>query len=272
MLLYFGDTLKSMRFHEKYGKKRRVNMTKCDIKDIKASVIDEVTQSRAKHAVFDLYGTLVDIHTDEEQKNFWKKLAKFLRRHGVHYEYKELKKEYARLCKKYSRLLQEKYPDNKIEINISDVFYELCILKNSRITREFSDAFGYIFRTESREYVRVYEGVYEMLDELHAMGTKVWLLSNAQSIFTMPELESLDLVRYFDGITISSDAGFKKPDAAFADYLFKKYPEAEIKPNECLMVGNEYGSDGKVAENAGMNFLYVVSNLTPADEKNNKDL
>ena len=207
-----------------------------------------------------------------EQKNFWKKLAKFLRRHGVHYEYKELKKEYARLCKKYSRLLQEKYPDNKIEINISDVFYELCILKNSRITREFSDAFGYIFRTESREYVRVYEGVYEMLDELHAMGTKVWLLSNAQSIFTMPELEKLDLVRYFDGITISSDAGFKKPDAAFADYLFKKYPEAEIKPNECLMVGNEYGSDGKVAENAGMNFLYVVSNLTPADEKNNKDL
>ena len=147
MLLYFGDILKSMRFHEKYGKKRRVNMTKCDIKDIKASVIDEVTQSRAKHAVFDLYGTLVDIHTDEEQKNFWKKLAKFLRRHGVHYEYKELKKEYARLCKKYSRLLQEKYPDNKIEINISDVFYELCILKNSRITREFSDAFGYIFRT-----------------------------------------------------------------------------------------------------------------------------
>ena len=53
MLLYFGDTLKSMRFHEKYGKKRRVYMTKCDIKDIKASVIEEVTHSRAKHAVFD---------------------------------------------------------------------------------------------------------------------------------------------------------------------------------------------------------------------------
>ena len=168
--------------------------------------------------------------------------------------------------------MQEKYPDNKIEINISDVFYELCILKNSRITREFSDAFGYIFRTESREYVRVYEGVYEMLDELHAMGTKVWLLSNAQSIFTMPELESLDLVRYFDGITISSDAGFKKPDAAFARYLFEKFPEAGIVPDECLMVGNEYGSDGRVAENAGMNFLYVVSNLTPDTEKNNNDL
>ena len=222
--------------------------------------------------MFDLYGTLVDIHTDEEQKNFWKKLAKLLRRHGIHYEYKELKREYVRLCGKYSGLLQEKYPDNKIEINISDVFYELCTLKNSRITREFSDAFGYIFRTESREYVRVYEGVYEMLDELHAMGTKVWLLSNAQALFTVPELESFDLVRYFDGIAISSDAGFKKPDAAFAKYLFEKFPDAGIVPDECLMVGNEYGSDGKVAENAGMSFLYVVSNLTPEAEKNSRDI
>ena len=242
-------------------------MVKCDIKDIKASVINEVEQSSIKHAVFDLYGTLVDIHTDEEKKNFWKKLAKFLRKHGIHYEYKELKAEYARLCGKYSRLLQGKYPDKKIEIDISDVFYELCKLKNSNVTREFTDAFGYIFRVESREYVRVYEGVYEMLDKLHTMGVKVWLLSNAQSIFTMPELQALGLVKYFDGIAISSDAGFKKPDEAFAKYLFEKYSDAAIMPSLCLMVGNEYGSDGKVAQNAGMNFLYVISNLTPDSEK-----
>ncbi len=242
-------------------------MIRCDISDIKDSVIDEIRHSGERHAVFDLYGTLVDIHTNEEQKNFWKKLAKFLRRHGVHYEYKELKREYAGLCKKYSGLLQEKYPDNKIEINISDVFYELCARKNERVTREFTDAFGYIFRVESRAYVRVYDGVYEMLEKLHDMGVKVWLLSNAQAIFTMPELESLDLVKYFDGIAISSDAGFKKPDEAFAKYLFEKYPDAKIVPNECLMVGNEYGSDGMVAQNAGMNFLYVVSNLTPDAEK-----
>ena len=83
----------------------------------------------------------------------------------------------------------------------------------------------------------------------------------------MPELEQLGLVRYFDGIAISSDVGFKKPDAEFADYLFAKYPEADITPEKCLMVGNEYGSDGKVAENAGMNFLYAVSNLTPESER-----
>ena len=242
-------------------------MTICNIADIRDSVINEVERTGAKHAVFDLYGTLVDIHTDEEEKNFWKKLAKFLRRHGVHYEHKELKREYMRLCRKYSSRLQNRYPDNKIEINISDVFYELCTLKNSRVTREFSDAFGYIFRAESRAYFKVYDGVYDMLGELNRQGVKVWLLSNAQAIFTMPELEHLGLVRYFDGIAISSDAGFKKPDAEFAAYLFAKYPEADITPEKCLMVGNEYGSDGKVAENAGMNFLYAVSNLTPESER-----
>lgn len=242
-------------------------MTICNITDIRDSVINEVERTGAKHAVFDLYGTLVDIHTDEEEKNFWKKLAKFLRRHGVHYEYKELKREYMCLCRKYSKLLQDRYPDNKIEINISDVFYELCTLKNKRATREFSDAFGYIFRAESRAYLKVYDGVYDMLDGLHGRGVKVWLLSNAQAIFTMSELEQLDLVRYFDGIAISSDAGFKKPDAEFAGYLYAKYPEAHITPEECLMVGNEYGSDGKVAENTGMNFLYVISNLTPERER-----
>ena len=242
-------------------------MVKCDIRDIKNSVITEVKHSGAQHAVFDLYGTLVDIHTDEEQKRLWKKLAKFLRRHGVHYEYKELKREYSRLCVRYGRLLSQKYPGKHIEIDISDVFYELCTLKNSRVTRGFSDAVGYMFRTESREYVRVYEGVYEMFEELHAMGVRVWLLSNAQTVFTMPELEALDLVRYFDGIAISSEAGFKKPDAAFAEYLFCRYADAGIAPGKCLMVGNEYGSDGLVAQNAGMNFLYVVSNLTPEAER-----
>ena len=29
--------------------------------------------------IFDLYGTLVDIHTDEEKTELWEKLAQFLR-------------------------------------------------------------------------------------------------------------------------------------------------------------------------------------------------
>lgn len=241
-------------------------INQADIKDIKEAVIDAVRHSGAKHAVFDLYGTLVDIHTDESNKNFWKKLAKHLRKHNVHYEYKELKKEYSRLCGSYKDKLLARTPGRRVEINISDVFYDLCSSKNAGITREFSDSFGRYFRKLSTAYIRVYDGVYDMLRELRESGIRVWLLSNAQTIFTMPELEALDLVRYFDGIAISSEAGFKKPDGAFAEYLYEKYGDAGIVPGECLMVGNEYEADGGVAANSGMNFLYVVSSLTPENE------
>ena len=242
-------------------------INQAEIKDIKEAVLNSVRHSGVKHAVFDLYGTLVDIHTDEENKNFWKKFAKYLRKHKIHYEYKELKKEYSRLCDSYKNKLLAKTPGSRVEINISDVFYDLCSRKKAGITRELSDSFGRYFRKISTEYIRVYDGVYDMLNELRKSGIKVWLLSNAQVIFTMPELEALDLVRYFDGIAISSDAGFKKPDAAFAKYLYEKYSDAGIVPGECLMVGNEYEADGGVAANSGMNFLYVVSNLTPENER-----
>ena len=38
--------------------------------------------------IFDLYGTLIDIHTDESSKNFFKKYAKWLRKQGLYFDWK----------------------------------------------------------------------------------------------------------------------------------------------------------------------------------------
>ena len=45
--------------------------------------------------IFDLYGTLVDIHTDEEKPEVWKKLALFFRYYGADYTPEELKEAYS---------------------------------------------------------------------------------------------------------------------------------------------------------------------------------
>lgn len=45
--------------------------------------------------IFDLYGTLVDIHTDEEKTELWEKLAQFYGYYGAVYTAEELKK---RVC------------------------------------------------------------------------------------------------------------------------------------------------------------------------------
>ena len=49
--------------------------------------------------IFDLYGTLVDIHTDESDTAIWEKLAMFYGYYGALYEAKELKERYETLVK-----------------------------------------------------------------------------------------------------------------------------------------------------------------------------
>lgn len=210
--------------------------------------------------VFDLYGTLVDIHTDEYSKNFWKKFVKYLRKNGIHYNYKEAQAEYLSLCALHTRNLQESHPDTLVEINISDVFYDMCRKKRTNIARSQSDSIGRKFRELSTDYIRLYDGTIELLTKLKTHNKNIWLLSNAQELFTMPELEKLGLLKYFDGIAISSVAGVKKPDAGFAEYLFTQHG---LDASDCIMIGNEYASDVMVAKNSGMGYVYILSNLTP---------
>ena len=82
--------------------------------------------------VFDLYGTLVDIHTDEEPKEIWDKLALFYGYYGACYSAEELKKRYETLVKGKEADLKvslENDPhyahESSPEIEITDVFQSL---------------------------------------------------------------------------------------------------------------------------------------------------
>ena len=55
-----------------------------------------LTQTGA--CIFDLYGTLVDIHTDENQPSLWQRMAGFAASQGARYEAEELRRAYLRLA------------------------------------------------------------------------------------------------------------------------------------------------------------------------------
>ena len=57
-----------------------------------------------------------------------------------------------------------------------------------------------------------YDGVIELLDLLKKKNKKIYLLSNAQRIFTLYEMNILGIHKYFDGIYFSSDYNVCKPD------------------------------------------------------------
>ena len=65
--------------------------------------------------IFDLYGTLVDIHTDESDTAIWEKLAMFYGYYGALYETKELKERYETLVKSSEAELKKKLEDMDIE-------------------------------------------------------------------------------------------------------------------------------------------------------------
>lgn len=220
--------------------------------------------------VFDLYGTLVDIHTDEEDVTAWDKLSLFYGYYGAAYTAKELKTAYGKLVKgkeKHLKSTLEKDPkyshEASPEIEITDVFLELFTAKGIHADRGLAVHAGQLFRVLTTEYVRLYKGTEKMLLQLREAGKKLYLLSNAQRIFTEYEMRKLDLIQYFDGILISSDYKTKKPDKRFFDTLIVTY---DIKPDKVLFVGNDSRSDIMGAQTVGFDTFYVKSNISPVGD------
>lgn len=84
-----------------------------------------------KNYIFDLYGTLIDINTDEWSDDLWEKMALFYSYKGAKYTGKEFHKEYNRLCKEEKARIKAVHPEykNNVDIKIEKVFKELFNLK-----------------------------------------------------------------------------------------------------------------------------------------------
>lgn len=234
--------------------------------------------------IFDLYGTLVDIHTREDSPLVWEKLALFLGYHGAVYTPEELQEAYGRLIRRQQKLASidaagygrergdgkaadktagnhEGYP----EIQIKTVFEGLYREKGVEADENLAIHTGQMFRALATEYIRLYPGVKELLEKLQKQGKGIYLLSNAQKIFTEYELYMLEIARYFNGILISSEYGVKKPDIRFFEILLETYC---LDPKTCIMIGNDALCDIEGAKQVGMDTCYIHSNISPPGDSN----
>jgi len=211
--------------------------------------------------IFDLYGTLVDIHT-EENDAVWEKTAVYFGFYGAHYTGAELKKQFqALLAAREAKAGQsyECFPD----IPFEQVMAELFRLKGVEAAESLGFHAAQMFRVLSLDYIRLYPHVLDALAELRRKGYRLWLLSNAQRVFTEYELRHLGLGVQLDGVYISSDYECRKPDVRFFQALLQ---EQNLDPAKCLMIGNDRQTDIAGAINAGLATLYMHTNLTPQDQ------
>lgn len=214
-----------------------------------------------KNYLFDLYGTLVDINTNEWKSYLWAKMTELYAFEGAYYTETELKKAYFAEVEKEKEKVHKKHPEYEhIDIQIENVFNNLLTNKGIKPEKNFAFFTAKAFRAISTKYIKLYDGALDLLRSLKAKGKKVYLLTNAQRAFTMPELIMLDLVKEFDNIVISSDEFTCKPDKAFYNIILDRY---NLDPKESIMIGNDYITDIKGSYEAGLDSLYIHSNISP---------
>lgn len=220
---------------------------------------------RYQNCIFDLYGTLVDIHTDEGAPLLWEKMALFYSAYGALYQPEDLKKAYFRLVRQQvdeSKALRQNDFEGHPEIQLERIFAALFEEKQLAADPDMAVHMGHLFRRHSMEYIRLYDGAEELLRTLRANGQKIYLLTNAQRIFTELELRDLRIDAFFDGIWISSDYGCKKPDPKF---FHLPLDSQHLKPEETIMIGNDGICDVQGAKAVGLSTLYIRSNISPKE-------
>lgn len=197
-----------------------------------------------KNLLFDLYGTLINIHTNEESLLFWDSVKEELFIDSA-LSSEEIRNKYLEYCKKLSK--------EKEEIEILDVF-KLLGFENKNEALMAAKR----FRDLSTSFIKLYPRVKETLLELKSLGFKLYVLSNAQASFTLPELKKLGIYDLFDGIAISSDYGVKKPNQEFY-----KRAMLDFNISSGIMIGNDYECDILPAQALGLGAIFIKSNITP---------
>lgn len=214
--------------------------------------------------IFDLYGTLIDIRTDEYSAGFWRKAAGIFSRRGASYTPGELHGYYIKLVRREKIREHLLHPTIRyIDIDLLRVFRKIYLRRGVSPSEDLLLETAERFRTASTEHICLYDGVIDLLDSLRADGKRIFLLSNAQRSFTVPELRRVGLYDYFDGIMISSDERICKPEPAYFRRLLQRY---DLDPAESIMIGNDPYSDIRGACSVGMDSLYIHQAISPPME------
>ena len=202
------------------------------------------------HVFFDLYGTLLDVRTDERAPETAAAFARWL---GERFGSEAAAREQSQpLVADFARILPPARPHGEADIGpVIDA--HLAALLDRRPTQAELEATADAFRTCSRRKLALIAGARQALAAC-AARTGVVLVSNAQWLFTRGELESSGLAGLLPLRVISSELGVRKPAAAIFEHALAL---CDARPAETLHVGNDPLDDVEGAAGAGLRTCLV---------------
>lgn len=205
-----------------------------------------------KVVLFDLYGTLIDIRTDEHSPEVWDRLARFLRYRLLPAEPEHLRGAYFSLAKDSQTASEERHA----EVDVLGVFKKILSDLGAPGDERFAVEYAHLFRALSMRHFDTFPDTLPALRALRGKF-KLGLVSDAQRVFFEPEIRMLGLDALMDAVVVSSDHGFQKPDTRlFAMAL----GELRVSAGEAVFVGNSIERDIRGAKDAGLSAILLNRN------------
>ncbi len=208
-----------------------------------------------KGILFDLYGTLIDIETDESMEEIYRGIAHYLTYQGVYLHRWEVKDHYYQIMKEQRKERDEECPEIDVE-DIWNRFLKQEGVKAHSTRRKLALILAQIYRGISRKRLQIYPGVKKVLDELCPFY-RLAIVSDAQPCYALPEMKAMGLDCYFDPIIVSACYGFRKPDKRLAENALDIM---KLTPAEVICVGNDMYRDVYGAKQLGIKTIFFDSN------------
>lgn len=204
-----------------------------------------------KGLIFDCYGTLIDIKTEENNPSTYDMVSKWLRYHGVKIGPDTLKEEYLGKVNAKMENSEEKFPEIKVE----EIFAEICA--ENTMWDINAQALGIetskVFRSASLRRLDILQQSVALIVKHFYMP--MCIVSNGQRVFSEQELRFLGLYDHFDFVIFSSDLGYKKPDHR----LFKQALERlGLEPDQVLSIGDTVENDIIPPQELGMKAMHIM--------------
>lgn len=213
-----------------------------------------------KGIIFDINGTLTDIHTDESNDDVYRVISNLLSYQGIVLDPGAVRYHYFQIMKEQRAACVDRYP----EFDAIGIFRAIIAHHATDFTRalpieklqQLPVMLAETYRAASRFRLQPYPGVEETLRQLHAKY-RLAIVSDGQVAYAFPELHAVGLAGYFEPIVVSGHFGYRKPD----ERLFRAALTAmTMEPPEVLFVGNDMYRDVYGARRIGMKAVFFKSN------------
>ncbi len=202
-----------------------------------------------KHVFFDLDHTLWDFESNSE--NTFKYI---FNKNNIEVSFCEFNEIYKKINEKYWKLYREdKVTKSKLRFaRLKDSFDQM----NFEIEESMIDILAEEYILYLANYNVLFSGTREILEYLKPKY-KMHIITNGFEEVQYRKLKNSFILPYFTEIISSEKVGVKKPNPKIFNYALKV---SDAKPEESIMIGDNYEADILGAKKVGMHTIFCEFN------------